>query len=410
MPQMPSRYHVGRIQNVLEAQKIMKIAYLDCLSGISGDMTLGALVDAGIDLAQLQSGIDSLGLPSCQLRVEEVRKKGFRATNLTVEHEPEHAHRHLHHITKMIDDSALTPRQQDLAKRIFTKLGEAEAKVHGSTLEKVHFHEVGAVDSIADIVGAAIGLDLLGVERIVCSPIPTGHGFVKIAHGRVSIPAPATAELLKGIPLAACDVAAELTTPTGAAIIATVADDVGPLPPMKIETIAYGAGDRDIEQQANVLRLIVGEATDHVASEQIWVLETNLDDVSGEVVGHCITQLFEAGALDVYTTAIHMKKNRPGVTLSVLSEAALCDKLEKIIFRETATLGIRRWIASRHKLARQPQTVATEWGEVQGKVATLSDGTTSFSPEYEACREIANQHDLPLRVVYDAACQAFDKT
>ena len=387
----------------------MKIAYFDCLSGISGDMTLGALVDAGVDLNELQSGIDSLGLPSCQLRTEEVRKKGFRATNLTVAHELEHAHRHLHHITEMIDGSSLTPRQQDLAKRIFTKLGEAEAKVHGSTIEKVHFHEVGAVDSIADIVGAAIGLDLLGVERIVCSPIPTGHGFVKIAHGRVSIPAPATAELLKGIPLAACDIEAELTTPTGAAIVATVADDFGPLPPMKIETIAYGAGDRDMEQQANVLRLMVGEATDHVASEQIWVLETNLDDVSGEVVGHCITQLFEAGALDVYTTAIQMKKGRPGVTLSVLSEASLCDKLEKIIFRETATLGVRRWIASRHKLARRPQTVVTEWGEVQGKVATLADGTDSFSPEYEACRLVADQHDLPLRVVYDAACQAFDR-
>lgn len=387
----------------------MKIAYFDCLSGISGDMTLGALVDAGVDLNELQSGIDSLGLPSCQLRTEEVRKKGFRATNLTVAHEPEHAHRHLHHITEMIDGSTLTPRQRDLAKRIFTKLGEAEAKVHGSTIEKVHFHEVGAVDSIADIVGAAIGLDLLGVERIVCSPIPTGHGFVKIAHGRVSIPAPATAELLKGIPLAACDIEAELTTPTGAAIVATVADDFGPLPPMKIETIAYGAGDRDMEQQANVLRLMVGEATDHLASEQIWVLETNLDDVSGEVVGHCITQLFEAGALDVYTTAIQMKKGRPGVTLSVLSEASLCDKLEKIIFRETATLGVRRWIASRHKLARRPQTVVTEWGEVQGKVATLADGTDSFSPEYEACRLVADQHDLPLRIVYDAACQAFDR-
>ena len=296
----------------------MKIAYFDCLSGISGDMTLGALVDAGVSIDDLQQGIDSLGLPSCRFKTEEVKKKGFRATNLTVEHEPEHAHRHLHHITDMIDASSLTASQRDLAKRIFTKLGEAEAKVHGSTLQKVHFHEVGAVDSIADIVGAAIGLDLLGVERIVCSPVPTGHGFVKIAHGRVSIPAPATAELLKGIPLAASEVEAELTTPTGAAIVATVVDDFGPLPPMRIETIAYGAGDRDIDEQANVLRLIIGEATDSVARDQVWVLETNLDDISGEVVGHCTTKLLEAGALDVYTTAIQMKKNRPGVTLTVL--------------------------------------------------------------------------------------------
>src|SRR3954464_11550625 len=201
----------------------MRIAYLDCSSGISGDMTLGALVDAGPDLAAIQSSIDSLGLPSCRLVRNEVKKQGFRATQITVEHEPEHKHRHLHHITAMIDGSSLGAPQKDLAKRIFQKLAEAEAKVHGTTIEEVHFHEVGAVDSIADIVGAAIGFDLLGVERIVCSAIPTGHGFVEIAHGRCSIPAPATGELLRGIPLTAFDVEGELTTPTGAAIVASLA-------------------------------------------------------------------------------------------------------------------------------------------------------------------------------------------
>ncbi|MCA9201617.1 MAG: nickel pincer cofactor biosynthesis protein LarC [Planctomycetales bacterium] len=385
----------------------MKIAYFDCISGISGDMTLGALADVGVPLDQIQQAIDSLGLPSCRLASTEVKKNGFRATKVSVEHEPEHAHRHLHHITDMIDASQLTPAQKELAKRIFTRLGEAEAKVHGSTLRKVHFHEVGAVDSIADIVGAAVGLDLLGVDRIYCSPVPTGHGFVKIAHGRVSIPAPATAELLRGIPLAAAEAEAELTTPTGAAIVATVVDQFGPLPSMKIDNIGYGAGDRDLPNQPNILRLLIGEATDDRGADQVWVLETNLDDVTGELIGHCTTLLFDAGALDVYTTAIQMKKNRPGVKLTVLCQADRLAKLERIIFRETATLGIRRWLASRHKLERRPHTVETTWGAVEGKLALLGDDSVSFSPEFESCRRIAEQHQVPLKDVYEAARSAF---
>src|SRR3954453_3026748 len=224
----------------------------------------------------------------------------------------------------MIDASdVITPPQKDLAKRIFTCIGEAEAKVHGTTIRKVHFHEVGAVDSIADIVGAAVGLSLLGVDRIVCSPVPTGTGHIEIEHGRVSVPAPATAEILKGVPLAASAVPFELTTPTGAAIVKTVADEFGPLPPMTMETIGFGAGDRDLKEQPNVFRLIIGEATDKMASDMVWVLETNLDDISGEVVGHTTAKLFDAGALDVYTTSIQMKKNRPGVLLSVLAPPPL---------------------------------------------------------------------------------------
>src|SRR5436190_3193673 len=236
----------------------MRIAYLDCASGISGDMTLGALIDAGAELADIQAGIDSLGLPSCRLVRTEVKKKGFRATQITVEHEPEHKHRHLHHIMAMIDGSTLTAHQQELAKRIFQKMAEAEAKVHGTTIEKVHFHEVGAVDSIADIVGSAIGFDLLGIERIACSPIPTGHGFIEIAHGRCSIPAPATGELLQGVPLTALNVEGELTTPTGAAIVASLASEFGQLPSMTVDRIGYGAGQKDFPQ-ANILRLLVGE-------------------------------------------------------------------------------------------------------------------------------------------------------
>ncbi len=391
----------------------MRVVYLDCFSGISGDMTLGALVDAGASLAAIQQGIDSLGLPKCRLAASQVTKNGFRATHIDVLFEPEHKHRHLHHIIEMIESSTLSARQQDLAKRIFTRLGQAEAKVHGTTIEKVHFHEVGAVDSIADIVGSAIGWDLLGAERLYCSPIPTGTGTVKIAHGTVSIPAPATAELLLGIPIASCSVPAELTTPTGAAIAATLVDQFGALPAMQIEAIGYGAGTRDLDDRANVLRLLVGNAESAEmatgqACDSVWVLETNLDDVPGEWIAFCSQTLLESGALDVYTTPIQMKKGRPGVTLSVLCHGDTIGQLESIVFAETGSLGIRRWRAQRHLLPRRAHTVRTQWGEVVGKIALLAGGHESFSPEYESCRQLAAKSGHPLRDVYRAAQQAFD--
>lgn len=387
----------------------MRIAYIDCMSGISGDMTLGALVDAGVDLATLNTAIESLGIAGCHLAATEVKKNGFRATQVTVVHEPEHAHRHLHHITGMIDASRLTERQKDLAKRIFTRLGEAEAKVHGTTIRKVHFHEVGAVDSIADIVGSAVAWDLLAVDRIVASPVPTGRGSIEIAHGRVSVPAPATAELLAGIPLAESHVEFELTTPTGAAILSTLVDQYGPIPAMTIEKIGYGAGQKDLKEQANLLRLFVGETADNVSSDQVWVLETNLDDTSGEVIGYCTTKLLEAGALDVYTTSIQMKKNRPGVILSVLSPPEKIEKLERILFRETSTLGVRRWPVSRHKLERKEHTVETEWGPIAGKLGWIAGQTPSFSPEFESCQRVAAERGVPLKAVYEAAQQAYAK-
>lgn len=386
----------------------MRIAYLDCLSGISGDMTLGALVDAGVSLEAINAGIHSLGLANCTLVSQEVKKNGFRATQIVVQHEPEHAHRHLHHITDMIDASQLTARQKDISKRIFTRLGEAEAKVHGTTIRKVHFHEVGAVDSIADIVGAAIGWDLLNVDRIVASPVPTGRGTVKIAHGLCSIPAPATAELLSGIPLAESNVPCELTTPTGAAILATLVDAYGCVPSMKIERIGYGAGQRDLSEQANLLRLFVGETVDALAADQVWVVETNLDDVSGEVIGFCTTRLWEAGALDVYTTAIQMKKNRPGVTITVLCQPAKMEKMEKILFRETGTLGVRRWPVSRHKLERRAHQVETALGPIQGKLGWVAGQAPCFSPEFEDCSRVAKERGVPLKDVYEAAQRAFE--
>jgi hypothetical protein len=385
----------------------MKIAYFDCVSGISGDMVLGALVDVGVDLSVIQAGIDSLGLPSCRLVSGEVKKHGFRAIHVQVEHEPEHRHRHLHHITEMIDRSRLTDVQKDLAKRIFTRLGEAEAVVHGTTIQKVHFHEVGAVDSIADIVGCAIGLDLLGADRIESSAIPTGSGHVEIAHGRVSVPAPATAELLRGIPIAPSAVEAELATPTGAAIISTIAEKFGPLPGMTIDKIGCGAGTRDLDEQPNLLRLIVGQTVAQRDTDQICVLETNLDDSTGEIIGHCVSLLEGAGALDVFTTAVQMKKNRPGVVLSVLCREADVERMESIIFRETTTLGIRRWPVSRHVLKRRRHEVETPWGTVVGKIAIVRDGVSNFSPEYDSCREVAAAQNVPLRDVYDAARRAF---
>lgn len=385
----------------------MKIVYFDCASGISGDMMLGALVDAGVDLAAISSRVASLGLPGVRLVASEVKKKGFRATQIVVEHEPEHKHRHLHHIVAMIDGSQLTEKQKALAKRIFSRLAEAEAKVHGTSIEKVHFHEVGAVDSIADIVGVAVGWDLLGAERGISSPVPTGTGFVEIAHGRCSIPAPATGELLKGIPLAESRVAAELTTPTGAALLSVLADSFGPPPAMAIEQIGYGAGQRDLEEQPNLLRLLVGQTSDAAAAERVWVLETNLDDVSGEIVGHTAGRLWKAGALDVYTTAIQMKKNRPGVMLSVLCNEETIAGVEEILFSETTTLGIRRWPVSRRTLRRERHHVQTEWGKVEGMLSWMESRPASFSPEFESCRRLAEEQGLPLRTVFEAAQKAY---
>jgi len=386
----------------------VRIGYFDCFSGISGDMTLGALADAGVDPRAISSAVASLGLP-VELTFETVRRGEFRANYARVVCQPEHAHRHLHDIEAMIDKSTLTPGQNELAKRIFRKLGEAEATVHGMDLAEIHFHEVGAADSIVDIVGAAVGLDLLGVERFEASPVPPGKGWVRAAHGRMSLPAPGTAELLKGVPLAESTVEMELTTPTGAAILTTVAEAFGPLPPMTIESIGLGAGTKDLPGQANLLRLFVGQAagTDGASSDRVWVLETNLDDLPGEVVGHATTLLMAAGALDAFLTPIQMKKNRPGVMVTVLCDRWQIPAMEEILFRETTTLGIRRYEVGRHKLRRRAAEVDTPFGIVKGKLGWLDGRPPTFSPEYEDCARVANAQGVPLRDVYNAAHAAY---
>ena len=388
----------------------MRVAHFDCFSGISGDMTLAALIDAGVDAGAIQAGIASLNLP-VRLEIEKVRKGGFAATFVRVEAEEEKSHRFLPQVEEILNRGKLSARQRELALKIFRRLAEAEAAVHGMPLEKVHFHEVGALDSIADIAGAAIGLDLLGVERFTSGPVATGSGMVQCAHGLMPIPAPGTAELLKGVPLRASTIKAELTTPTGAAILTTVVSEWIDQPAMTIERIGYGAGRRELAEQPNILRLFVGQAASLPAqsaqSDQVWVLETNLDDLPAEVIGYCYDLLFAAGAVDVFTTPIFMKKNRPGVLLSVLAPEAALPSLEEILFRETMTFGIRRYPVERHKLQRRPCTVETPWGPVQGKLGWLEGKPPIFTPEYEDCARLARHHGVPLREVYKQAQQAY---
>jgi uncharacterized protein (TIGR00299 family) protein len=372
-------------------------------------MTLAALIDAGVDAEAIRAGLDSLALP-IQLDIEKVRKGGFAATYVRVQAPEEHSHRFLPQVEEILKRGRLSAKQRDLALRIFRRLAEAEAAVHGLPLDKVHFHEVGGLDSIADIAGAAIGLDLLGVERFTSRPVPTGSGMVKCAHGLMPIPAPGTTELLKGVPLAASTIKAELTTPTGAAILRTVVEQWVEQPAMTIERIGHGAGRRDFPEQPNLLRLFVGTTATPVASDQVWVLETNLDDVPAEVIGYCYDLLLAAGALDVFTVPLFMKKNRPGVLLSVLAPEPLLPALEDILFRQTTTFGIRRYPVSRNKLERRPHRVETPWGAVQGKLGWRAGQAPIFSPEYEDCASIARQHGVALREVYAQALHSFLKS
>jgi pyridinium-3,5-bisthiocarboxylic acid mononucleotide nickel chelatase len=384
----------------------VRIGYFDCFSGISGDMTLGALVDAGVDPGAILAAVASLGLP-VSLTFETVRRGGFRATHAKVEAAHEHVHRHMHHIEAIIEKSALTPRQQDLARRIFLRLGQAEAAVHGIELAKIHFHEVGAIDSIVDILGAAVGLDLLGVDRFESSPVPPGRGWVKAAHGKMPLPAPGTAELLKGVPLASSDVEMELTTPTGAAILTTVCEAFGPLPALTVEAIGLGAGTRELQGQANILRLFVGKVALPADGDRVWVLETNLDDLPGEIVGYTTAQLMTAGALDAFVTPVQMKKNRPGVMISVLCEEGSIADMEEVLFRETTTLGVRRYPVSRHKLRRQATQVDTRFGPVKGKLGWIEGRPPTFSPEHDDCARVASASGVALREVHDAAHAAY---
>ncbi len=457
----------------------MKIIYFDCFAGISGDMLVGALLDLGLDLASLERELHKLPLEGFRLQVSKVNKRGIQASKFQViltspagdrladadfqevelpaettsqpspgdpphrhsadeVHPHDHSHpphRSLTQILSLIDNSSLPTAVKTMAGAIFTRLGEAEARVHGVSLDRVHFHEVGGVDAIVDIVGAAIGLEQLGLERVCASPLHLGSGFVRSAHGLLPVPAPATAHLVAGVPVYSSEVKGELVTPTGAAIITTIAQQFGPLPPMVIEATGYGAGSRD-RAFPNVLRAYLGQVVagpipsvpsggrqvrdpfpeQHEAplvtagyhEGPAMVIEANIDDMNPQLFEYLLERLLEAGALDVSLIPVQMKKSRPGTILHVLAHPTSVDDLLAIIFTESTTIGARTYGVTKRMLQRETQTVETPFGPVRVKVARLGGQVVNVAPEYEDCRELARRHSLPLKEIYALARAGFE--
>lgn len=394
----------------------MTLAYFDCFNGAGGDMIVASLIDAGADPQALKDQLSSLKVEGYTLAIERVNKQGFAATKFLVDLDrtTPQPHRHLKDILSILEKSTLEGSIRDRAAQIFTRLAQAEAKVHGTDINKVHFHEVGAVDAIVDVVGALIALDLLNVDRVVCSPLPVGSGIVHCDHGAMPIPAPATAELLIGVPLAKTDETGELVTPTAAAVLTTLAESFDSIPAMTVQSLGYGAGTRDGKHRPNLLRVLIGQesaqsSTDSDLSDEITILETNLDDTTPEIVGYCMDKLLSAGALDVYTVPIQMKKSRPGVVLTILCESGKLAALERIVFAETTTLGIRKTRAMRTKLLRRIESVSTPYGDIRIKIGER-EGVQTASPEFDDCKAAAVQHGVPLREVMAAASAAFTAT
>jgi pyridinium-3,5-bisthiocarboxylic acid mononucleotide nickel chelatase len=396
----------------------MKIAYFDCFSGVSGDMTLGALVDAGCNLAEMEAQLRRLPVSGWKISSEKVVRRGFRATQVKVESSDPQRHRSLSDILQLIERAGLPLPIAERASRIFRRLGEAEALVHGMPIEKVHFHEVGAVDAIVDIVGAATGFEQLGVMEFFCSALNVGGGRVDTQHGNLPVPAPATAELLRGAPTYSNGIQRELVTPTGAAIVATMASQFGPQPAMTVAAIGLGAGSAELAEQPNVLRLFIGETAARgadatlsgaVLDEDILVLEANLDDMSPQVYGYFAERAFEAGALDVFSIPVQMKKNRPGQLVTVLCKPADREKLSDLLFRETTTLGVRQSNVKRRTLQRESVTVETSLGSIRMKIARLNGQILNVAPEYEDCRKVAAERGVPLKQVLAEATFQFQK-
>jgi pyridinium-3,5-bisthiocarboxylic acid mononucleotide nickel chelatase len=411
----------------------MRIAYLECFSGISGDMFLGALVDAGVSPQLLEDTVAALAV-GAKLQISRVIRSGISATKVDVwvdgekdlpreeywakqdaahthSHRHDHAHRGLSEIRKIISSASISESAKKTAVAIFEALGAAEAKIHDAPAEEIHFHEVGSVDAIVDIVCAAVGAEALRVEEIICSSLNVGGGTVKCAHGNFPVPAPATVELLKDAPVYSSGVQAELVTPTGAAIAKTLVRRFGSFPEMNIEKSGYGAGSRDFPGHPNVMRLVVGEAASTLAaktnSEMITVLEANLDDLNPQVFGYVMDRLLEEGVLDAFGMPVQMKKNRPGTLLTVLCKPEDASKLTQLIFTETTTLGVRRRAEVRQVLERRWENVRTPWGEVRMKIASMNGTVTNYAPEYEDCRRIAAEHHVPLKTVIQEAARAY---
>ena len=391
----------------------MRIAYFDCFSGVSGDMTLGALLACGADETELRERLGALNVPGYELHIRRVTRQGITATDVDVHLiEAEQGHgRHLSDIAAILDSSALPPGVRQKALAIFTRLADAEAKIHGTTREQIHFHEVGAVDAIVDIVSSCLLLDMLGVERVVTSSIPCGHGTIKCQHGIMPVPAPATMELLQGFPVHSVDIKGELVTPTGAALLTTLSDPTtaGKMPAMRVLTSGFGAGKKQFKpDMPNLLRVILGETEEAAIGEDktpqtVAVLETNLDDQNPEGFDLLMERAFAAGALDVFFTPIQMKKNRPATLLTVLCPPDKADALAALLFRETGTFGIRAREQRRYTLDRSWRTVATEFGDIRLKAGTWLGEEVTVAPEYEDCKRAALAHDVPLRRVYEAA-------
>ena len=433
----------------------MRIAYLECFSGVSGDMFLGALVDAGVPLELLKKTVAALGVDAC-LEVSRVERSGISAVKLDViaagekelpreefwekeaheaththshEHEHtvhdhhgashEHEHSHEHHkphrglkeIREIIGRAEISPAAKERALKIFEVLGAAEARVHNTDVEHVHFHEVGAIDAIVDITCAAVGAEALGVDEIICSPLNVGGGTVNCAHGTFPIPAPATLEILRGVPVYSGEIQTELVTPTGAAIVSVVASRFSKFPRMKTEKIGYGAGSRNFQDFPNVLRITIGETLEEHSSlipeELITILEANVDDMTPQLFGYVMDRTLEDGALDVFATSVQMKKSRPGLLLTVLCRPEDTQRLTRLLFAETTTLGVRIREEKRARLARRHLTVNTRWGEVRMKVANLNGSVSNYAPEYEDCRRIAEQQRIPLKAVMQEAVRAY---
>jgi uncharacterized protein (TIGR00299 family) protein len=380
----------------------MKTLYFDCFAGASGDMILGAMVDAGVESQELQSRLALLGVEGYSLSFEKVDRSGISAMHARVQTEPEHAHRHLRDILKIIGESQLSAGVKARASRIFTRLAEAEGRVHNKPAEQIHFHEVGALDAIIDVVGAAICFELLGIERFVCSPLHVGSGMVDMEHGRFPMPPPAVTELLRGAPIYATEIPGELVTPTGAAIITSVCEEFGALPALRLDASGYGAGTRSYERFPNVLRVLIGE--DEGAEQpvqKLWMIETNVDDMPGETLGFVMERAQELGALDCYFTPVQMKKSRPAVLLSILCSKDELESLTQMLFAETTTLGVRSYEVNRRALDRRIVRVETRYGPIDVKVAEMNGVVTNAKPEYEQCRQAALNANVPLRVVED---------
>ncbi|MCP4406020.1 MAG: nickel pincer cofactor biosynthesis protein LarC [bacterium] len=384
-----------------------KIAYFECFSGASGNMILGALLDAGLTLESLQADLDKLNVPGFEINTTRVIRQGISAVFVDVLTEETDVHRHLRHIVEILEKSSLDEAVKTDVKRIFTRLAEVEAAVHNTTVEQIHFHEVGALDAIVDIVGTVAGLHKLGVEKIVVSAFSLGTGFVNCAHGKIPIPVPATVALLKGKPTRYTEIEAELVTPTGAAILSTLGEEFGAPPDGQFETVGYGAGSRDLPIP-NVLRLQLGETAAKAAydSDTVAQIEANIDDMNPQFFDLLFEKLYAAGALEVYTTPVMMKKSRPAFLLTVLSPPGKREALIELILRESTTIGLRWHELRRAKAQREFRVVKTKFGTVSLKIARLGDEVVNIQPEYDECKTLAQAHpEVPLKEIHQEACR-----